>query len=451
MSIKQHYLILSYFYAPVVSARAFRWASLAEYWVRQEHQVDVICAWEPGLDRQEVRNGVNVFRVNTDLQERIRSFYKRGNTTASNIQSQQLTSRRRWAKHLIRSVLRGFFFKVYLPLQWPDGGFLWRKPAVRQARNLVQRIPYDALISVSPHFTAHLVGLDLRRDFPHLHWLVDNGDPFWFRDIEPPNNQRLYRRLNHQAERNVFQQANAITVTTQQTQTIYADHFAESASKLSVIPPLLSPLSRDDSSEPFFPQDDKLRFVFAGQMYGTVRRPEFLLSVFSALLKTPLCERVELHFIGNVSLSSDAFQAYSELLGKKIFLHGSVDRSRAMQAMREAAVLVNVGNKTLYQLPSKVVEYASLGKPILNLAQIAHDSSSEFFSTYPAALCLTDEDGSGVPTETHLQALYQFISSPPPAVDSAWLSNWLQPYQLENIAAAYQKLLSQSPSSGTAR
>lgn len=110
MSIKQHYLILSYFYAPVVSARAFRWASLAEYWVRQEHQVDVICAWEPGLDRQEVRNGVNVFRVNTDLQERIRSFYKRGNTTASNIQSQQLTSRRRWAKHLIRSVLRGFFF-----------------------------------------------------------------------------------------------------------------------------------------------------------------------------------------------------------------------------------------------------------------------------------------------------------------------------------------------------
>lgn len=447
MSIKQRYLILSYFYAPVTSARAFRWASLAEYWAGQGHQVDVVCAWEPGLERQETRNGVNVYRVNADLQERIRSFYKRGNSAPSKIQSQQSDSR--GGGRQIRSFLRWFFFKVYLPLQWPDGGFLWRSPALRQARDLVQKMPYDALISVSPHFTAHLVGLDLCRDLPHLHWLVDNGDPFWFRDIEPPNNQQLYRRLNRRAERNVFQRAKVITVTTRQTQAIYATHFPESASKLSVIPPLLSPLNREDSSEPFFPQDDKLRLVFAGQMYGAVRRPEFLLRLFSALLKTPLGARLELHFIGNVSLSSDAFQTYPELLDKKIFLHGSVSRSRAMQAMREAAVLVNVGNKTSYQLPSKVVEYASLGKPILNLAHILHDSSSEFFSAYPAALCLTDEDESGVPTEAHLHAVYQFISSPPPPIDAAWLRNWLQPYQLESISAAYQQLLFQVSSSNT--
>ena len=54
--------------------------------------------------------------------------------------------------------------------------------------------------------------------------------------------------------------------------------------------------------------------------------------------------------------------------------------------MAEADVLVNIGNRTSYQLPSKVVEYAAFGKPILNFLASPDDSSAVFLSKYPFLL-----------------------------------------------------------------
>lgn len=82
---------------------------------------------------------------------------------------------------------------------------------------------------------------------------------------------------------------------------------------------------------------------------------------------------------------------------------------KAAHAMKEANILVNIGNNTSYQLPSKVVEYASTGKAILNLVKTESDSSIPFFDAYPASMCLLEYTES-LCLET-IEQLIKFIGS----------------------------------------
>jgi hypothetical protein len=106
--------------------------------------------------------------------------------------------------------------------------------------------------------------------------------------------------------------------------------------------------------------------------------------------------------------------------------------------MKEANILVNIGNKSPYELPSKVVEYASFGKPVLNIARIEKDTSMEFFKAYPASLCLLENGELG--DSAHVENLVQFIEKQP-HLENSQLQQWLAPYQIESIAANYEIFL----------
>ena len=106
--------------------------------------------------------------------------------------------------------------------------------------------------------------------------------------------------------------------------------------------------------------------------------------------------------------------------------------------MSEADCLVNIGNDTEYQLPSKVVEYASTGKPVLCLAKKEKDSSIAFFQQYPRALCLIEQEYTISPDQA--QKVLQFLCHPP-ALDKKRCQTWLAPFQIPAIAKAYKSVL----------
>ena len=179
--------------------------------------------------------------------------------------------------------------------------------------------------------------------------------------------------------------------------------------------------------------------VFLGRLYPTIRRPDFLLALFSALTESRRVEGYELHFYGETRECEASFARYRNLIGRSIHLHGPVPREHAVAAMRSADVLVNVGNDTRYQLPSKIVEYATTGKPILNLARYADDSSARFLAEYPGQLTLlAREEG---PTPEDMLKLQEFLANPPPAMPPEALRARLAPYTLPEISARYGALL----------
>jgi len=266
-------------------------------------------------------------------------------------------------------------------------------------------------------------------------WLVDVGDPFSFETAIPPNNRCLYEDINRTVERKVFAVADCVAVTTAETQNRYAELFPESKSKIVVIPPLLSLCAMPSNTSHV--GDQVIRLTFLGTLYRTIREPDALLNLFSTLLETAIGSRLELHFFGNIGDCAARFEPYRDWIGRRIFVHGVIDRARIEEVLGTASVLVNIGNATSYQLPSKVVEYAFSGKPVLNIITHDNDSSARFFAQYPAVLTL---NLASPDWRAQLGRVVTFISHPP-AADPAAIARLLKPYQIEAIASAYADAL----------
>jgi thiamine pyrophosphate-dependent acetolactate synthase large subunit-like protein len=155
-------------------------------------------------------------------------------------------------------------------------------------------------------------------------------------------------------------------------------------------------------------------------------------------LRTDLSDTLELHFFGQLNDCKDIFKPFQKFLGNKIFLHGLVDHTTTYQAMKEADFLINIGNANPYQLPSKVVEYACMGKPIINIIKVLTDSSANFLKSYPATFTILDDE-----QKTKLDiimSLRQFIKNPP-KIEDLMLKDWLRRFQTDSIASEYEKLL----------
>ncbi len=438
-------LVVSNFYTPMVSPRAFRWAAIAEYWAAQGHVVDVVCAWMSARPLHETLNGVHLHRVGKSLVQVLRGWVRQPGVEGSHGRQLEASSAG-GGKRRLTAFMKWVHNRTWKRVYWPDDACLWYFPAMIEGKRLLTSHDYNGLVTVSIPFTSHLVGLRLKREFPSIPWIVDIGDPFSFSDAAPQNNHRIYRWLNHYAEEIVLATADAVTVTTDRTLERYAILFPKSASKLHTVPPLVSitgsELGNDEVSSALSSDAGKVRLMFIGSLNKNVRNPDFLLQLFARVLETPLADRVELHFVGEIHDCGDSFRAYRALLGEKIFLHGVVSHETAIQAMHEADILVNIGNRTAHQLPSKVVEYASTGKPILSLMSRPDDSSARLLESYPAALFVTEDEAS-LDGESFARLL-RFIERPP-SIEPGFFTSWLSAFQPPSIASSYEKLLNRAP------
>jgi hypothetical protein len=209
------------------------------------------------------------------------------------------------------------------------------------------------------------------------------------------------------------------------------------ANKISVIPPLFVVPVDVDKLASFFTGPSKTRLVFAGTLYRKIRNPAALLEFFDKLLKSTTGENLELHFFGVINDCDPCFEKYQALIGIKIFLHGLVPRAAAVRAMHDATVLVNLGNSTTFQLPSKVVEYAMLGKPILNITNRLSDSSQNFFSDI-TGICSVNEQAL---TEdvTEFARVEEFIKNPPICAQ-ADIDRLKTIHSLDSISSSYLRI-----------
>lgn len=415
-------LIVTHSFAPELTPRAFRWTAIARSLVASGHQVDVVCARPPGTPAQESIGDVEVYRVRDPL-------------SRSPVGGVAEPKR---PPGLWRRLLRWVYGQTWRRLYWPDYACAWYFPAVRLASMLLAERKHDWIISVSHPFTGHLVGLALKRRNRKVSWLVDIGDPFCLMDDPAPNNIALYRQLSQRVDRSVLREAEVISVTTLGTRDAYARLFPESAEKIHVIPPLLSlpsgmaaDTTRRDTSGSF-------RLVYVGTLYRRLRSPVPLLNLFERLVSALPDVPLELHFLGNVNDSAELFHPYEHWLGSRLFVHGLVSRAHAQQTMQDAHVLINLGNHSATQLPSKVIEYVAMGKPILNLITIRDDSSVGVLASYPAALTL-QVDGAAM-SEAEVHRVAKFIADPP-VVMAETIRDWLRPYTEQSVSQDYLRLL----------
>jgi glycosyltransferase involved in cell wall biosynthesis len=218
---------------------------------------------------------------------------------------------------------------------------------------------YDLLISIAVPFPVHWgVALAKRkgRDIAEC-WIADCGDPYMGDTADS------FRKLNYFGwiEKWFCRKADYLTVPFEGAIPAYYPEFHD---KIRVIPQgydfknLVIPEYKKRTEYPVF--------AYAGGFIPGKRDPSQLLRFLSR------CQR-EFKFIVYTSQESMLIEARKKL-GGKLEIKPLIPREELLINLSQMDFLVNLDNNITTQLPSKLIDYAYAGRPVLNI--LANDDFS---------------------------------------------------------------------------
>lgn len=230
--------------------------------------------------------------------------------------------------------------------------------------------PYDVVLSHSFPFAAHTIGKQLRKRKIAKKWYALLWDPFVYNKLDPvkgiTKRQKTAEKILNDAD-GIFMLEGLME---ENLKNKYCPLYHKKATNIHL--PILT-----NQCDVAAPENPKTVLVYSGAFYADIRRPDVMLDVLSQFPNT-----YELQIFGNgckriIQEKAERFTDCTLVLG------GRVSKERSVEAIKNANILVNVGNTVTNQLPSKVFEYISFGKPIINFYSTEQDMGLRYFGKYP--------------------------------------------------------------------
>ena len=128
-------------------------------------------------------------------------------------------------------------------------------------------------------------------------------------------------------------------------------------------------------------------------MYRNIRDPRATIALFDKVCEDP---DIEATFAGTLEGESAA-EYFPE--GCRVQYAGVLKGKELAEAYDRTDVLINIGNSVLNQMPSKIFEYISSGKPIINVFKSPDCPTLKYLTRYPLALNLFEGDIAEHPAE----------------------------------------------------
>jgi glycosyltransferase involved in cell wall biosynthesis len=286
-----------------------------------------------------------------------------------------------------------------LALATPDRWQSWIASGVVAGLGVIRRWRPDAILSTYPIPSAHYIGLALHR-MSSVPWIADFRDPM-LQDGYP--SAPLLRRAYAHIERETFEHADRITVTTPGTADLYVERYAQRpANTIQVIANGFDedmfassiggdavPAPRSDSRP--------LQLLHSGLLYPHERNPELFFQATAELLKEGALNESELMITLRASGNEGPYQKRIGELGldRVMRLMPAVPYRDALKEMIGAdACLIFQARSCNQQIPAKVYEYLYAQKPILGLTDPVGDTGRLLASTGATHIAaLEDKDG----------------------------------------------------------
>lgn len=234
--------------------------------------------------------------------------------------------------------------------------WLFAYPALRCMREVLKAVreesEYDLLVTIAvPHNNHWAVGkLYAKGHRMAKTWVADCGDPFmlagsvaqkppfWFKPLE----KRWCRLCDY------------IAVP---TDTSYQGYYPEFKDKTRVIP---QGFNFEDVVLPEYKKNNIPTFAFAGSLIPGKRDPRSLLDWLSAL-------DIPFRFIAYGGNVRQFMEPYQQRLGDKLVIENPIPRTQLLPILTKMDFLINIGNGTKVQTPSKLIDYTLTGRPILTI------------------------------------------------------------------------------------
>ncbi|WP_417810385.1 hypothetical protein [Thalassospira alkalitolerans] len=267
----------------------------------------------------------------------------------------------------------------HLPLR-PDRFMILNHRLHSKATEMLSQSAYDVLFTRSQYHSSHLVGLKLKKEFPHLPWVASFSDPWIGNKYEKrvpvlsSISEYFSKRVVAKADRLVFPTKGIMDVFSRQNSGV------DVAGKGFVVPHGFdSELYRDVDHVGSGP----LKLAYFGNFYGK-RRVNPVFSALRELKKRQAISSEDVVFYIYTSsprIVEQALLAYPDIKDV-VKLEPAISHTRALNKMQEADVLLHVDADMEHEsifLPSKLIDYIGAQRPILTISPkgIAADITCE--------------------------------------------------------------------------
>ena len=375
-------LIVTHQFLPQVSPRTTRWSLLIDELINKGNEVTVLS----GTDPENIEKNYKILYFGN------KQFSSNINKIRQNSQDSSNNSIKKISYSILKKIYR-FLFKTF---SWPDYAMFWAFTIYKNRKRIEN--DFDIIISVSLPFTSHLCAHILKKRI-NAQWYMDIGDPFTLKIYSPENNKIIYSYLNKFFERKFYKNASKIIFTHNEVAELHKKKFNIDSSKIVIGYPIA--LLNDDiikNSLSFNYKNTPLKIGYFGAFTKSVREPNnYIINIANSLGdKTKhewyINEESKKYFS---SINDITFHQFLEILPRKLALEVMVNKIH---------ILLSIGNFNKYQMPSKVIEYLSLGKPVLHYAEIIDDPLYNFEKLFDNLKIINSKT-----TKNELEIYFEFV------------------------------------------
>lgn len=138
-------------------------------------------------------------------------------------------------------------------------------------------------------------------------------------------------------------------------------------------------------------KSNKISIVYIGRFYPVTREPDFLCNLVDYLP-----EEYELTIVGGLTTKNykpKIVEKYLSNMHPSIRCVGFVSPDIADDYLAKADVLVHIGNTQSNIMPSKILDYISTGKPIINICKTHDCPTIALMNNYTLGMVLYEDNG----------------------------------------------------------
>jgi len=360
-------LLVSYQFPPVGGIPVQRALSLARYLPEEGWTIHVLTAANPSvptLDPGLLSRVPKTVRITRTFTPEIPYRWKQAiwKMLGGSKKAQQQVATPEAKSHPTTSGVMGRLRGLFNP----DPEVVWVPFAIRAARRIMRREEIGTVLVTAPPFSSFLVGLALKREFPHLRLVADFRDEwldFYLSAFDFYRNNEAIRRRSAGIERAVVEQSSLVLAVTLTTRDTLRSRYPEiPAGRFHTLPNGYDPAAFEQfQHRPHGSQ--RVVVAHVGTVYGTAS-PRFYLDGLDRL-RPESAQRIETRFIGRITPQEAPLL---EGRGSTIVQTGFLPQAEALRQM-EAADFLLITMTHAPSMPGKLYEYLASGKPILAIAR----------------------------------------------------------------------------------
>lgn len=365
--------VINTFYPESVAASAIV-MNLADHLINSGYQVDVLTLRkDESISEFETFNGINIFRV-VDYNLLSRGYVED-------------VLKGKFSFFFKFKIVRNYFWgKLFRPIQMKitRDNIVTNRTRLYKKRleELITDNNYKSIVTVNGDLSGAVAATQLKIEKKNFRFI--------FYQVDPYTNNYVYSNKNkpkrYQIEKEIFKYSDGIIMPSSNYLDVITNKFEEYNNKISIVEfPKIQKLNYKPTVDDILLDKNFVNIIYTGMLYKDIRNPKYVLELLTKINM----DNIKIYFVG-CSIPEDSSELVKRMRDK-IYIINRISQQAVSNLLLNSDILINIGNSVVNTFPSKLFEYFSSGKPIINFYKSTSCPTLMYSKKYPEILNIYEE------------------------------------------------------------